>query len=690
MTEEGAIVVEVPAGYRYISEIPNFKINDFPHILNKQIPGCGFTEYCIDPAKNSEDIILCSPRKILLKNKYDQHVGDVFLVENKYEVEPRTDKDLTKIEKEKGGSIFAEEKVPTKEEIEQAEKEKVGFFNGLREDLKKYIIGCRFLKKPVKILVTYDSFRIVKDIIKSIDELDNFRVIVDEFQSIFTDSRFKPDTEMVFVKNLQEVKKLCYVSATPMMKKYLSQLDEFKDLPYYELDWEALDPDRVRKPKLTLKSMRFMYTVVGPIIQKYLDGKFDYRFVKGANEGEVVKVESKEVVFYVNSVSNITNLIKRAKLKPDQVNILVANTPDNTKKIHKRLGKKFNIGTVPLRDEPRKMFTFCTRTVYLGADFYSDNAKTVVLSDANIETLAVDISLDLPQILGRQRLVENPWKDEATVYFRYLLDNSKVNKRSFDERIDWKLKKTGNLLTIFDETRNVLKGDLSETYQKITKAFNYRDDYVAVNVEEDPETGGPKLIPVINNLVLVSERRAFDMQQTEYADRFTVFNEVGKVSTIEAMSDKVSEFFEEYELRDSRQRKLKFLCESFEKFDKSEWRYILDNLTEIHFQEYIEVLGLEECKAQAYNTSLLNKKLDVLSFDKTKLNELILNEFKVGSTYPKSYIKIKLAELYNAVGYRATAKASDLENLFTIKPKKAKNEVGEWVNGFNIISKKIK
>lgn len=687
MTEEGAIVVEVPKGYRYISEIPDFKINDFPHILNKQIPGCGFTEYCIDPAKNSEDIILCSPRKILLKNKYDQHVGDVFLVENKYEVEPRTDKDLTKIEKEKGGSIFAEEKVPTKEEIEQAEKEKVGFFNGLREDLKKYIIGCRFLKKPVKILVTYDSFRIVKDIIKSIDELDNFRVIVDEFQSIFTDSRFKPDTEMVFVKNLQEVKKLCYVSATPMMKKYLSQLEEFKDLPYYELDWEALDPDRVRKPKLTLKSMRFMYTVVGPIIQKYLDGKFDYRFVKN-EKGEVLKVESKEVVFYVNSVANITNLIKRAKLKPDQVNILVANTPDNTKKIHKRLGRKFNIGTVPLRDEPRKMFTFCTRTVYLGADFYSDNAQTVVLSDANIETLAVDISLDLPQILGRQRLRENPWKDEATVYFKYLLDKNKVNKKSFDERIDWKLNKTGNLLTIFDETRNVLKGDLSETYQKITKAFNYRDDYVAVNVEEDPETGGPKLIPVINNLVLVSERRAFDMQQTEYADRFTVFNEVGKVSTIEAMNDKVSEFFEEYELRDSRQRKLKFLCESFDSFDNKEWRYILDNLTEIHFKEYIEVLGLDECKAQAYNTSLLNKKLDILSFDKEKLKDDIYNEFKVGQTYPNTYAKLKLGEIYSKNNFRATPKASDLGEYFDTKPGKTKDETDRWVNGICILNKK--
>lgn len=540
----------------------------------------------------------------------------------------------------------------------------------------------------MKILVTYDSFRIVKDIIKSVDELDNFRVIVDEFQSIFTDSRFKPDTEMVFVKNLQEVKKLCYVSATPMMKKYLSQLDEFKDLPYYELDWESLDPDRVRKPKLTLKSMKAMYTVVSPIIQKYLDGRFDYKFVKNTNGG-VLKIESKEVVFYVNSVANITNLIKRAKLKPDQVNILVANTPENTKKIHKRLGRKFNIGTVPLRDEPRKMFTFCTRTVYLGADFYSDNAQTVVLSDANIETMAVDISLDLPQILGRQRLIENPWKDEATVYFRYLLDKSKVNEVEFDKKIKEKMGNTNGLLVAYDE----LKTDdsryrISDCYWKIAKAYNYRDDYVAVNTEEDPETGGPKLIPVVNNLVLVSERRAFDMQQTEYADRFTVFNEVGKVSTIKAMSDKVSEFFEEYELRDSRQRKLKFLCESFEKFDKSEWRYILDNLTEIHSQEYVKVLGLDECKAQAYNTSLLNKKLDILSFDKNSLKEDIYNEFKVGQTYPNSYAKLKLGEIYKKNNFRATPKASDLKEYFDTKPKQVKDGTDKWINGICILNKK--
>ena len=37
-------------------------------------------------------------------------------------------------------------------------------------------------------------------------------------------------------------KNLCFVSATPMIDEYLDMLDEFKDLPYYELDWETLDP----------------------------------------------------------------------------------------------------------------------------------------------------------------------------------------------------------------------------------------------------------------------------------------------------------------------------------------------------------------------------------------------------------------------------------------------------------------
>ena len=58
------IKIEIPNGIRYLLKWKNFKLSNFPPkcIINKQIPGCGFTEYCI---RSSENIILCSPRKIL-------------------------------------------------------------------------------------------------------------------------------------------------------------------------------------------------------------------------------------------------------------------------------------------------------------------------------------------------------------------------------------------------------------------------------------------------------------------------------------------------------------------------------------------------------------------------------------------------------------------------------------------------
>lgn len=87
--------IVVPRGIRYIGEWRDFCFSNFSSkcIINKQLPGCGFTEYCI---RGPENIILCSPRKMLLKNKKDQHIDDVYLVVNEMEKEVEVDKDLTK------------------------------------------------------------------------------------------------------------------------------------------------------------------------------------------------------------------------------------------------------------------------------------------------------------------------------------------------------------------------------------------------------------------------------------------------------------------------------------------------------------------------------------------------------------------------------------------------------------------
>jgi hypothetical protein len=670
--------LDVPSGIRYMSEWKDYRIYNFPHILNKQIPGCGYTEYCI---RNSDDTILCSPRKILLQNKYEQHPDTTFLVVNTYESEVGTDKDLTKYPRVR--RTFGYKKFNL-EKFKKAAKQKEDFFKELTYKISTYIKACRFNNRPVKILVTYDSFRIVKDIIRHQDSLENFQIVVDEFQSIFTDSKFKSDTEMQFVYNLQGIQRVCYVSATPMIEKYLDMLDDFKNLPYYELDWEAKDPGRVSKPKIITRNLKSVYMEAGPIIKDYLDGKFEYRYVRDPesdNEKDVKKIESKEAVFYVNSVNNITSIIKRAGLTPEQVNILVANTPENVTRIKKNLGAKYKIGTVPLRDEPRKMFTFCTRTVYLGADFYSDNARSFIISDANIDTLAVDITLDLPQILGRQRLRENPWKDEAILFFKSITTGNKQAKEIFDKKLAKKEKTSENLLSVFQKGNNEEKGDLSVAYQKLAKTFNYKDDFVAVNrIKVGDKT---ILTPVFNNLVKVSELRAYEIQQVDYSDRFTVFNELGKVGGVDDVEE-LEKFFKEYKEQKNRIYKLKYLCEYCEKVGNTS---ILQHIEEKRFSDYINVLGLDRCKAEWYNTYLLDKRLSVMSFDKEKIKGELSNVFEVGKSYTKADIKGRLSDIYKKLGYKASPKATDLGEYYEMKECLVNNGA-KRSGGFKILKEK--
>lgn len=112
------------------------------------------------------------------------------------------------------------------------------------QSLLDYYVNSRISNKPCKILVTYDSFRHVKELIGN-EALNDFYVVVDEAQSIFTDSRFKSNTELEFIQQLSNVRNVCYASATPMLDKYLEMVDEFKDLPYFELDWAAKNPHKI-------------------------------------------------------------------------------------------------------------------------------------------------------------------------------------------------------------------------------------------------------------------------------------------------------------------------------------------------------------------------------------------------------------------------------------------------------------
>ena len=643
----------VPSGIRYISEWSEFNFSKFLEkcIINKQLPGCGFTEYCI---RSNENIILCSPRKMLLENKKDQHEFEVYLVINEMDKESNIDKDLSKIDKSITLDLSISSEISSNSEI----------YKRLYHEIEEYCISRSINGLPCKILVTYDSYRIVKDILEKLERFQYFYTVVDEFQSILHDSRFKSNTELSFLEYLRQSPTTYFVSATPMMDEYLEMLDEFKDLPYYELDWEVKDPSRIIRPSLDVFLMRTVGEKASEIIQKYLNSDFEEIVV--LRDGIPTKVISDEAVFYVNSVNHITSIIKKNNLTPEQCNILCSRTEDNLKKIQRRLGKEFVIGKVPKRDKKPKMFTFCTRTVYLGADFYSLCARSFIFSDSNIDSLAVDISEDLPQILGRQRLFENPWKNSATFYYRSTANYRRMSGEDFQKIIESKKGMTDSLLRAYSTSLYEDKFALAEKYQKDAKLSNYKDDYVAVN-KIQTQDGNIILKPVLNNLVLVNEIRAFKIQQIDYKDRFTVFSTVHNTLTRDdIVNQEVSEFLKVYTGLNTIYDKLKLLCEYGLSSDAV--NIVLGQINDSdEIKSYYTSLNPDRLKTLGYNVTRIKKELGIVTFSQELLEAKIYSEFKVGDKLTLSNIKDRLDYLYSSISYTATPKAKDLENYFKIK-----------------------
>lgn len=650
----------VPRGIRFILELgTDFRFYKLPVkcIINKQLPGCGFTEYCIG---GPENVILCSPRKMLLKNKKDQHGREVYLVVNELEKEVAVDKDLSKVDKSRSQAFI--------DTLKEMVHGKDTVYNRLMNEIKNYLGERKYLGKPAKILVTYDSYQIVKDILTSLGVFEGFYTVIDEFQTILHDSKFKSNTELDFLYHLHQSHSALFVSATPMLEEYLNMLDEFDGLPYINMNWGKEDSTRIIKPNLKVLSMKSTGSKAEEIIRTYKEGDFE-RCVRIIN-GYPREIISDEAVLYVNSVNHIISIIKKCDLKPEEVNILCSDTPDNLKRIQRKLGKKFKIGEVPLKGVKPKMFTFCTRTVYLGADFYSKCARSFIFSDSNIDSLAVDISEDLPQILGRQRLFENPWKNNATFYYRPTCDYRKVSQEEFNKEIERKRKATSDLLLSYNSTPNEAKLTLAKTYQKNTKSYNYKDDYIAVN-----EHQGGTLIPVLNNLVLVNEIRAFRIQQYDYKDRFTVFSSVhSTLDTNDWINQEVSGFLNEYQELKTYYDKIKLLCEYG--LSEQSIKIVLDQLGGDEIASHYIALGPERLKKLYYNKTNIKKELGIITFNKDLLINVILSKFSVGDRIGQAKIKEDLRSLYNSVGYTAIPKATDLEEFFNIKRAKI-NEILE-------------
>ena len=101
---------------------------------------------------------------------------------------------------------------------------------------------------------------------------------------------------------------------------------------------------------------------------------------------------------------------------------------------------------------------------------------------------------------------------------------------------------------------------------------------------------------------------------------------------------------------------------------------------------YYELLGHEGIKSNSYEELPLHNAVEI----KLRIPEIkttILFNFQPGNKYTKKYIKEKLQEIYNQFNIKKSAKASDLEEYFILKPSKITNQQTKTRDaGFEIIN----
>jgi len=433
-------------------------------------------------------------------------------------------------------------------------------------------------------------------------------------------------------------------------------------------------------------------------LEVYMHKKFEkYRYPKR----EEWFYYNEEIVEGFDTLEEM-NFLDIGKLKNKIINLLKPKSIEELKKIYyERYQKEIedeNLNKEDLDYTITNAFSFINKNI---KDFIDALDYSGIPLEINPETRyqviipnpisTVDISIDLEQLLGRQRLIENPWKDYAKVFIRTLSKKNIITSDKYYAKLNSKKKTTNQLLDTFKDAKFENRKALAETYQRDAKVSHYKYNYVSVTVVKDWETGEVKdLIPEFNNLMMISDMRAFEVQQVDYKDRFTVFSAVNQ-GGIEGATIRSCEMVEKFNHFGDSTDRLKYLADmSTDTTLTSQDICSFLEMIPSKYRDYYEIIGPERIKANKYRELNIKRELMKNSLGDGPDDKVISrmgDMFRVGHKYSKSGIKESLKKLYQELDYKKTAKATDLEVMYVMKAIKLQED-GKWVNGFEIIGKR--
>lgn len=606
------IDIPMPPSCRYMSDYDKL-INDLlpiygKFILNKTLTGCGGTSLFLNSGLM---VVIISPRIQVLKNKHKQY-PDSFLFH-----------------------------IPQCGDRPSAIKQKM-------EELNSYLhlhYGLTPFGQPppAKILVTLDSVGKVLSVLESCSIIDKFLFVVDEFQCLMGDAIFKGTVDMNFLVNIDNrARRICYLSATPIPEIYLDYIPQLANLPYYKLQW---DPAVIEEPTLKVRQMKKGENAVKlctELIQKYRNnGYFERKIIQGN------VVYSREACIFLNEVKSIIRIIEKNNLLPEEVTILCSESKSS------ELPKGFTIGGLCTdRNNPiNKTFTFCTKASFEGVDFYSTNASTYIFIDGGKEWLSLDVAIDLSQILGRQRLDSNPFRHDATLYYKTV--PNPVTEVEFRQKQSEMEQTTKERLDMYDASQEQSKKWLVDLHLKISPEEKFVSDYVDVIQENGQSTLG------FNYLVMAAKWNQWYQRRYYYSNSHQLISGIQSALGIGRKPVEVRDF-ESWYNNASDKDKLAGYADFRNKYPQyDEWIY-QNPFIDLRFHQWYATFGYSTLLEQNFQEDKVEMLYDEYCL-KDQIKTVCMNVFEVGKYYSKKEVKSILQQIYyQSRLYQKIAKATDL------------------------------
>ena len=636
MIEKQQIVMS--EGCRYMSEYSEL-MDYLPvkgwYVLNKTLCGCGGTTVFLE---SDRDIILVSPRINMLKSKHKQY--------------PNT-------------HLFGELRSARFEDRMERLRDYIAFGN-----------NPSFLKhEPRKIMVTIDSYKHVASVLSYMGRMDKYLTVVDECQCLMGDASLKGNVELEFLETLKRTTpNVCFMSATPIPVEYLEWVDYFENIPYYQLVW---DPNVMESPNLKPNMMKrdeSARTICRRIIEDFRENGF---FKSKVWNGEIVY--SREICVFLNDVSEIIRIIKDNNLQPEEVSILCSEYAGKRRELE-AMGFRINEQCTD-REHPRnKTFTFLTSASFEGMDMYSDNAYTVAFFNAHKEWETHDISIDLPQIMARQRLESNPFKRDAEVLYK-TKSQPKTREEIEKEMEEMRLKSLECIDDFNNATTPRIKEMIVKNLRNVIPSERYKDYFLDV-----VDMGESGYALKLNMMVILAHLNLWAMQNYYYKNPILLVKGAYDklANNYKDKPDSLMTFEQNFYKSNSFSDRLRLYTDYRDAYPDLAEALEINPHIDINFHRYYDLLGGKRIKELDFRKNAIEDECMLIS-SYPKIQDLCMRRFVPGEFYSNAEIKSTLSEIYAYLNIPKAPSAIDITRFLDAEPKNMVNQDGTRIKGFLIV-----